>query len=170
MSKLRVATRLADELGTSLSKAQRFVSDVGPTKAEDVLDGARGAARGGDDGFDLGTKLLAGGTVATGGGLAYRQQSVWAEQEDSAQTSDQVDGLKALLEDEELSAEDKRKLVEDYLDSLGDFGANGDDSDDNGGGWPPELPDFGDMFGNAQTILVLVIVAAIVLKFAMEDD
>lgn len=164
MSKLSVAMRLADETGVSLSKAQKFIDDVG-------LDAARKAA---DDAAELGSKTLssgwwkptAGGVLVGGGALAWRQQELEQAKAIASQQQSYSGALAAVM-DSDLSPKAKRELADSLVNnspasSDGSGGSGG--SGGNGGG--------SLLGGDMQTTIILVIVMVFVLKFALDggDD
>lgn len=162
MSKLEVAMRLADETGVSLSKAQKFIDDVG-------LDAARGLA---DDAVEVGGKTLSSGWwkagaatgVVGGGALAWRQQDL-AQAEAIASQAGSYNSALSKIMDSDLSPKAKRELALTLTDtSPGAGGSSGGSGGSSGAG--------GLLPGDAQTTIILLIVLIFGLKFALDggDD
>jgi len=166
MSKLSIATRLADEIGVSISKARRFVDDVGSDAATRSLDEL---ASGADDGLTATQKAaLTGGGVVTAGGLLYRQQSIWSDQAisdkeaaDAEQAETYSDALQVLLESD-LPADQRRQLITD-LNERRNKDAENDKSEE-------KANDSGLLGSEVQMTLVLLIVVAFALKFTLGSD
>lgn len=167
MSKYSLAVKLADELGTTISKASRFIDDVGYTKAARLVD--EGATLG-DDAASLGSRLaddwwkpvVGGGAVIGGTVTGYKyldaekaKQIAQAAEAEAEGTATGRDAIRLILEDDSLTPEQRRELVEQYLRSQ----------------TPPADPDAPGLFGDdVQVLVVLLIVLALVFNFAMEDD
>lgn len=167
MSKYSLAVKLADELGTSVSKASRFIDDVGYTKASRLVD--EGATLG-DDAGSLGSRLaddwwkpVVGGGAVIGGtvtGYKYLDAAKAREIANAAEAESEGaatgrDAIRLILEDDSLTPEQRRELVEQYLKSQ----------------TPPGDPDKpGLLGGDVQTLVVLLIVLALVFNYAMDGD
>lgn len=161
MSKLQVAMRLADELGTSVGKARTFVDDVG-------LDAARGAV---DDVAQKGSQTVSnwwrptviGGGLAGGGALAWRQQDIAQARQIANQQRSYKSAMQSILESD-LPPDAKREMVRNLQNSGN--GGNGDGGDDSGWSLPWSGDGGGGPFGDLQMLLALVIVAVLVLQYA----
>lgn len=161
MSKFSVAMKLADEAGVSLSKAQRFIDDVG-------LDTARKAA---DDAAEAGSRAISSGWwkpaagvgVIGGGALAWRQQDLERAEAIASQAQSYNSALAQIM-DSDLSPKAKRELATTLTDTSP--GAGGDNGSGGGGGGGGLLP------GGMQTTIVLLIVLVFGMKFALDggDD
>lgn len=151
MSKLTLATKLADELGVSIQKASQFVDDVGAATARKALDEA--LAAGSRTVTDWWKPVTAGGVVVGGGALAWRQQDLEQARTIAAQQQDYSSALAAIMESD-LSPEAKRELVV----NLSERGP-GNQSDSQ-----PGL-----LGGDVQTTIILLVVLVFVLKFGLEE-
>jgi hypothetical protein len=156
MSKLGLATRLADELGTSVAKASRFIDDVGARRAESLLDDA--SSRGSRQVSNW-MKAGAGAGAVGGGALLWREQDVRRAEALANQQQSYSDALTALI-DADLPPDIKRALAEDLADSSG--GGGGGQPDDVGEGLLA-----GAIGSDPATLIVLLIVLVFVLKFAL---
>lgn len=162
MSKTSLALKLADELGTSVSKAKTLIDDVGTTRARAVLDdAASGGSRLPDDWWK-GAVAVGGGTGAIGGGaLLWRQQDVERAKALARNSESKSDAYKNIIESD-LSKEARRKLLRQALENGGTPpGGNNPDGDKDDGGLIP---------GDAQTTIVLLIVAAFAFKYTLGDN
>jgi hypothetical protein len=168
MSKYKLAAKLADELGVSLSKANRFIDDVGMTKASRFSDEVAG---GPGEGAASGAKRLvddwwrpaaATGGLVGGGALLWRQQEVEKVQSMSKESANWSGLASRLAQDDTLSPEQKSRLVGLALNAYGANREKGNDQDDKGGG--------GLLGGDTQTLVVLLIVLALVFNYAMQGD
>lgn len=160
MGKIDVALKIADEFGTSVGKASQFVDDVGGKTADELARLSDEGARVSSEGISRTTKALGGAGLVGGGALAWRQQEVERAKALAAKSQNYSDAVKNLAESD-LPPEVKKKLAE----GLAQQAKNNDGGNKDGGGG---LPDLGDVFGDAQTTLILVIVAAIVLSQAVD--
>jgi len=149
MSKFSLAASLADELGTSISKASRFIDEVGAPAARNTLDeAAQGASRTVEKWWK---PAAAGGGIIGGGALAWRQQDL----EQARAISEQEQGYSSAIEsimDSDLPPAKKRELVE----SLN----NNRTSNDGGSGDGGDSGLFGD--GIEGTLIKLLVVAMVV--------
>lgn len=170
MSKTTLAIQLADELGVSVSKALRFIDDVGYSRASRLVDEG---ARAGDEAGGLMARLpddwwkptAAIGGVATGGLVGYRYLSLQqaealadGAQADSDRATTAENAVRTILDRDDLTPQQKRELIDRVLGVM-ESRTPGDDTP--GGGL------FG---GDTQTLIVLLIVLALVFNYAMEDD
>jgi len=163
MGKLTLATRLADDLGTSVAEASRFVDDVGASRARGLIDEASGGGR-----VSNWWKAGAGGTAIGGGALAWREQDVRRAEAMASQQQSYGDALTTLVE-ADLPPDVKQSLAASLAEQGagsaggGSSGGDGGDSQPDDGGLVPDDP---------QTLIILVIVLVFVLKFALEggDD
>lgn len=158
MGRLSAATRLADEFGTSIDNAQRFIGDVGPDVADDLVQKSGQVA---DDTLSSWRRplALAGGTgvVAGGAGLAYRQQDVSQARAIAEQSASYSDAVQSIIESD-MSPDAKQAAIEDLNNNAG---TDDEDDEDDGGDLLPENP---------QTLIIMMIVLVFVLKFALEGD
>lgn len=153
----RVAVRLANELGTTASKAQRFVDEAGEGTARAMLDDVSQRA---DSRLPDGWwKPVAGagglGGAAGGTALVWRQQDVWKAREAANEAENYEQTVRKIIESD-LPGEIKLQLAKGAQESAKNRGDDG--SSDDGGG----------LFGqDTQTTLVLLIVAVIVLVYGL---
>jgi len=155
-----IAIRLADELGTSLSRARKYVDEMGQPTAARVADEA---AQVGDEGISGWTKAGLGAGAIGGGALVWREQDVRQARAIADQTKNYNEAITGVMESD-LPPEVKRRLVVEASDAATDGGGGGDGGDDSGaspGGIIPQDP---------QTLIILIVVMALVLKFALEGD
>lgn len=157
MGSFSVAAKLADELGTSVTKARRFVDNAGDDTATSLLeDVQRSGSRTLPDGWWK--PVAAGGGIAgvgTGGALAWRQQDVWKAQEATQQSENYNDAIKRII-DSDLPENVKLQLAKGAEEAAKNGGGGGGDDDG-------LLPD--DV---GQTI-ILVIVLVLVVSFALNQ-
>ena len=151
MSKLTLATRLADELGVSIQNASQFVDDVGAPTARRALDEA--VAAGSRTVSDWWKPVTAGGVLVGGGALAWRQQDLEQARAIAAQQQDYSSALASIMESD-LSPEAKRELVVNLSER-----ASGDATKSK-----PGL-----LGSDIQTTLILLVVLVFVLKFGLEE-
>jgi len=161
MSKLSLASSLADEFGVSFARASKFVDDVGAGSARSSLNNA---ASYGSRNVKL---ALGGGAVAGGGALAWRQQDVSTARSIAQQQQSYSETVASIMESD-LPPEVKRQLVEEAgknagSSSGGSGGGGGGDGGDGGGG-SGLLPD------NPQVLIILLIVLVFGMKFALDGD
>lgn len=163
MSKTTLALKLADELGITVSKASRFIDDVGMTRASRFVD----EVGGGDEVSGLPRlvdewwkPVTAGTGVTVGGALLWRQQDVNRVDDITQESTDWADLATRLAEDETLTPEQKSELVTLALDT---YGANRQQQQ-------PPGPGGGILGGDTQTLIVLLIVLALVFNYAMDGD
>ena len=156
MSKLSLAAKLADETGVALSKAKKFVDDVGVKTATRSLDevieaGSRTIS-------EWWKPALATGGRVGGGALGWRQQDLQEAEAIASQQRDYSDAWASLM-DSGLSPEAKKelavRLIEQSPSSNGD-GSKGGESKD--GGLLPEDP---------AALVILVIVLVMVLRYSL---
>lgn len=153
MSKLSVATRLADEAGVSFSKAQKYIDDVGLDNATRALDeAATGASKTVNKWFK---RTAVTGGIATGGALAWRQQDINKAQEIAQQEQSQTDALAEIM-DSDLPPEAKRELTQQLLDQR-----DSNESDGEGFDLDDMIPDMGGM----QVTLGLVVILVLMFQF-----
>lgn len=155
MSKLSLALKLADETGVAVQKALRYVDDVGGDLASKSLDDVTEA---GSRTVSKWFKPAAAGTVLAGGGvLAWNQQTVEKAQA-KADTTQSAQAALADIIDSDLPPDLKREMVRALIGSTDPADDQKDEKND-GGGLIPDDP---------QTLIILVIVMALVLKFALD--
>jgi len=154
--------RLADELGVAASRARKYVDEMGDDVAARV---AKDAARAGDEGISNWTKAGVGAGAIGGGALYWREQDVRTARALADQQQSFNDAIKHVMESD-LPGDVKRELVLEAGDAAtgggdgdGGGGGSGGGGDGGGGGLIPQDP---------QTLIVLVIVMALVLKFALD--
>lgn len=161
MGKLSLATKLADELGSSVDEAMRFVDEVGAPAARNTVDElAGGASRTVENWW----KPVAGtGAVVGGGALAWRQQDIMQAKAIASQQQDYSSAVESIMASD-LSPEAKRELLQKLNQSSPASGTNPNNQGGNNGG------DDGLLGGDTQTTLVLLIVVAFALKYTLGDD
>jgi hypothetical protein len=163
MGKLTLASKLADELAVSTGKAKRAVDDLGADNVRRLLDDVQqnGSSRlpsGWRKGV-LATAAVSG--TAGGGALAWRQQDVWqaeaAARESEARagrSENYAEAMKWIVESD-LPADMKRQFARGASATARSPSSNGED-----GGVLPDDP---------VTLIILLIVLALVLKYALES-
>mgnify|MGYP000362667689 CR=1 FL=1 len=117
MSKLAIASRLADELGASVNKAKKFVDDLGGDRSRQLVDdlGSGGSRSIGD--FVTPGTLAVGGIG--GGALLWRQQDVATARALAEQSSSYNDAVKSIMESN-LPPELKQEMVDDATQAAKD--------------------------------------------------
>ncbi|AGC65551.1 head protein [Haloarcula hispanica virus PH1] len=159
MGKFALASRLADELGTSVSKASRFVDEVGAPAARNTIDEA---AQAGSRTVSKWWKPTAAvGTIGTGGALAWRQQDLSQARAIADQQQDYTAAVESIM-DSDLPPERKREMVDALNQNAPASGENKNGGNDGGDG--------GLLGGDLQTTLVLLIVVAFALRYTLGDD
>lgn len=96
MSKLDIATRLADEIGTTTTRAKRFVEDIGGDRASQLADDLAGSGSRSVGDF-VTPAVVAGGGIG-GGYLVWRQQDVETAQALAEQASSYNDAVRSIAE------------------------------------------------------------------------
>lgn len=161
MSKLTLASKLADEFGVSFSKASKFVDEVGVQTARQSLDDA--AAFG-----SKAVKLsLGGGAILGGGALAWRQQDVARARAIAESQASYRDTISQIIESD-LPPEVKANMAEQASGEGSSSG--GDGSGGGGGGGGGGGPGNGLIPDDPQTLIILMIVLIFTLKFGLEGD
>lgn len=180
MSKIRLAREIAEVTGRSLTKALRYISDVGSKTARKSVEAAKGGAS-----WKLPATLTAGG----GGALAWRQQDVrraeaiaQKAQAEADKQANATDALGELLDADDLSAKQIQQLAEEFNvdeEPPSDDGDDPDDdpSDDSPSGLPKLLDEIlgggdgsgglGALVGGAQQTVILLVVVVLVLNYAL---
>ena len=178
MSRLTVATRIAEVTGRNISEALRFVKTVGIKKA-------RAAARAAQDGVSWKLPALAG----AGGGtaLAWREQDVRKAEaiaEAAGSNADQsATAAEALAEILKNGDDLPPDLVAELVEQLGgeaaggDGGGDEDETDEGGASGLTKLVNevlggdgsggLGALMGGAQQTVILLVVVVLVLNFAL---
>lgn len=172
MGTLSLAMDVARAAGTSVSKASRFISDVGPDAARTTLDAV-----------NSNRKLITGTGALSLTGLAYgeyREQEVElakAAAEEAAAESDANEQLARLIENDDLSPEVRKELIAEITDDLGN-----DDDDEAKKPPNPDDPEgtngiiaalFGSdtnleaIGGEATKLVILLIIVVFVLNFGL---
>jgi hypothetical protein len=166
MGKLTLASKLADELAVSTGKAKRAVDDLGADNVRRLLDDVQ---QNGSSRLPSGWRkgVLATGAVsgaAGGGALAWRQQDVWqaeaAARESEARagrSENYAEAMKWIVESD-LPADMKREFARGASATARSPNSSGGDDGDGG-----VLPD------DPVTLIILLIVLALVLKYALES-
>jgi len=163
MSKITLAARMADELGTSTAKAARFIDDIGRDEAAALVDDAASKS---DELLPSGWAKPAaavGGTGAAvgGGALVYREQDVRRAEALADQRQAYGEAMKNIIE-ADLPADLKRQLAQGAArTSAKNSDQFGPDAGNEDGGIIPDDP---------QTLIVLIIIMALVLKYALENE
>lgn len=156
MSKIDLAVRMADELGVSVSKASRFIDDVGVGKATSAIDDVAAV---GSKSIPSFTKVAAGGGALGAGALLWRQQDVETARSLAQQSSNYREALTKIV-DSDLPPDVKKALLSDLGDSATPSG--GDDAGNKNNGGNGLLP------SDPQTLIVLMIVLIFALKFGLD--
>lgn len=156
MSKLAIATRLADELGTTTAKAKRFVEDIGGDKASRLVDdlSSTGSRAVGDY---AGPAVLTGGAVG-GGYLIWRQQDVEKARALAEQSQSYNDAVTSIVESDLPPA-----LKEELVDS-----ATKAAKDRNGGG-EGTTSFLDNLFGDPLKMVFALVIVIVVLQFVLQD-
>jgi len=160
MGKFALASKLADELGSSVDETMRFVDEVGADAARSTLNEASSAA---SRTVSKWWKPTAAGTGLVGGGaLVWRQQDLQQAQAIASQQQDYTSAVQSIMESD-LPPERKKEMLEALEQNAPASGENngGGDGGDGGGGL---------LGGDMQTTIILVIVMVFVLKFALQGD
>jgi len=158
MGKFSLASRLADEIGSSTDEAMRFVDEVGAPAVRDTLDEAAGSA---SRTVSKWWKPTAAGTGLVGGGaLAWRQQDLNQAQAIASQQQDYTSSVQSIMQSD-LPPERKREMLEALNENAPASGSNNGGGDGGGGGG-------GLLGGDIQTTIILVIFMVFVLKFALD--
>lgn len=164
MSKFKIVSKLADELGTTTSKASRFVDDVGADNAQKVIDDIGDGGKATADWLTPKKVGAAVGAGAIGGGaLAWRQQDVAQAKNLAEQAESYEQSIKSIM-DSNLPPEMKKKLVENAGENTGNDGGNG--NDDEKSWWEKIIPEGND----PMSMVLMVVIVAIVLRTVLEGD
>lgn len=158
MGKLSLATKLADELGIAVSKAQRFVDDIGGSKAQRVVDDLGSVGSRTVGGYLKPATVLVGG--AGGGYLVWRQQNVATARALSEQASSYNDAIRSIAESD-LPPEVKEALVDDATDAA-------ESRTDNDDGSSSSFLD--QIFGDPLKMVFALVIAVVVLQYAMDGS
>jgi hypothetical protein len=158
MGKLSIATKLSDELGIALTKARKFVDDIGGSKAQKALDelGSAGSRAVGD--YLKPATVLVGG--AGGGYLVWRQQTVAQARALSEQASSYNDAVQAIAESD-LPPDVKEALVDDATDAANRRNSNDDD------GSSSSFLD--QIFNDPMKMVFALVIVVVVLQMALDD-
>jgi hypothetical protein len=163
MGKLSLATRLADEIGSSTDEAMRFIDEVGMERARSVVDEAAESASKTVENWWRPTAI--GGTLVGGGALAWRQQDLEQAQALANQQQDYTSAVQAIMESD-LPPEKKQEMIDQLLNNApasgGNNGNGGDDGGDDGGG--------GLLGTDVQTTIVLLVVLAFAFRYTLGGD
>lgn len=153
MGKAGLAAKIADEVGTTVDDAYKWVDDVGVPKAQSALDDI--TTRGSKTVEKWWKPATAGGAVVGGTAVAWRQQDVWEAQAIADQQQTYADAFQSIMESD-LDPAQKEELVDELRNSSP---ASGQNSGGGGGG----------ILGNdLQTTLVLIVIVAIVLSQTLD--
>lgn len=155
MGSISLAAKLADELGTSVTKTRRLVDDVGDDTARALLDDVqrKGNRVLPDDWWKPVAVTGAGGA----GALAWNQQKVWQAQAAADKADNYNQAVKEII-GSDLPNDIKLQLAKGASNAAS--GGGGGNDDDGSRGLIPD--DIG-------TTLVLMIVLVIVLVYALES-
>lgn len=148
MSKLRLAKEIADATGTSLSRAKRFVDDVGAPAAKRSVQTAKKQP----------WYIPATAGVVGGSGIYLREQELRELEMQTERTETESEGIATLIESN-LDPETKRRLLEAWL---GAEPAN-EGIVESVRSWFDEL----DVVGEAEKTVVLIVVVAVVLLYVL---
>jgi hypothetical protein len=157
MGKLSIAQQLADEAGIALSKAKRFVEDVGGTRTQRVIDELQS---GGDDlgRFINARTLTAGGGIA-GGALLWRQQDV-ATARALAEEAQSYSEVVSSIAESDMPPEMKRQLIDDANEQ------RSQNRDDDGGGSNSFLD---GLFQDPLKMVFALVIIIVVLQFVLSE-
>lgn len=153
MSKSQLARRIAEETGTTIQRARRFVDDVGPRTAEEALEAAQTSARS----FPWRTAIAGGAATGIGGGMLYwRDQDVRKAEALADQSESYEEAIGDIIESDLPS-----HVKEDLLNDI----PTGDEEDEDG--WLDELRDAipGWPDTGAGSILYLVVALIVLMAF-----
>lgn len=169
MAKSKLVTKLADEIGTTTTRARRFIDDVGPGRAERLADEAAQA----DESAQFPWKPALAGVGVTGvgaGTLYWREQDVRKAKAAAEEAQSYEDSIKKIVESD-LPPEMKQQLAE----SASQAAAN----NPSGAGNPVDgLTDFlGDLWpgnldlglGNIAVILLVLMIGYAVVQSRAEE-
>jgi len=158
MGKYGLATKLADEIGSSTEEAMRFVDEVGAPAARKTLDEtAEGASRT----ISKWWKPTAAGTGLVGGGaLVWRQQDLNQAEAIASQQQDYTSSVQSIMESD-LPPERKREMLRALNENAPASGAN------NGGGDGGDGGDGGLLGGDIQGTLIKLLVVMMVVGFLL---
>lgn len=156
MGKFALASKLADEIGTSVDEAMRFVDEVGAPAARRTADEA---AEGAGKTVSNWWKPAAAGTSLVGGGaLVWRQQDLEQAEAIASQQQDYSTAIQSIMESD-LPPKRKREMLE----SLNQNSPASKDNKDDGDGGP-----FSDLFGGGiEGTLVKMVVVVMVVGFLL---
>lgn len=167
MGKFSVASTIASKTGKSLEEAKKFVDDVGVNRAQRVADDlAGGASRTVSKWWK---PALAGGGLAGGGALAWRQQDL----EQARAIADQQRSYSGAVEsimNSDLPPEKKQELVENLTEESPASDSNKDDDDDSGGWWKEFTDALPDGVTGLQGQVIMIIVLLAVLRYTLGSD
>ncbi|ALJ99689.1 head protein [Haloarcula californiae icosahedral virus 1] len=158
MGKFALASRLADEIGSSTDEAMRFVDEVGAPAVRDTLDeAAEGASRT----VSKWWKPTAAGTGLVGGGaLVWRQQDLQQAEAIASQQQDYTSAVQSIM-DSDLPPERKKEMLEALNQNAPASGANNGGGDGGDGGLLG-----GDIEGTLIKLLVVMMVVGFLLNYA----
>lgn len=160
MSKFSLAASLADEIGTSVSKASRFVDEVGAPAARSTIDEA--ATKGSKTVSKWWKPAAAGSGIVGGGALAWRQQDLEQAEAIASQQQDYSSAVQSIM-DSDLPPERKRELIEQLNE---DAPASNNNDDDEGGDGPLGGLLGGGIEGTLIKLLVVMMVVGFLLNYA----
>jgi hypothetical protein len=172
MSKATLARSLADEAGTTVARARRFIDDVGEPRAREQL----GRIRGGGGTVDDSGRLVSNRALAIGGGagllgttgaLAWRQQDVAQTRAERDAAQEYSKTLQEIVNGN-LTPEERQAA----LDGLSNIGAAVDGADAGGvdpGDLVPDLP-IPDIGGSIIPTLVIILIALWIVSRMMDDE
>lgn len=165
MSRLRIAREIANKTGSSLSNAVSYVNRVGATRARTTLRQAENGVP---------WTIPATVTAGTGGVYYWREQDVRTAQAiaeeaqaDAEQSENELGRVNAILDNDELTGDQKAELLGGY--SPGGGGGGGSDDNDPVSWFEDLSGDIGDMVGGTETTLILTIVVVFVLIYGLNS-
>jgi len=158
-----LATSLADEFAVGATEASRFVDDVGPDAARELLENSGSAADGLLDDWQRPLGIAGGvGAAAGAGTLLYRQQDVAEARAIAEQSSNYSEAAQAIIQSD-LSPEARQDALNGLNEQDGSSGGGSGSGGESG-------PAGGLLGGSPQTTIILIIAMVFVLKFGLEGD
>lgn len=165
MGKATLARRLADEFGTSVSKARQFVTDAGPRRARALIGGADEAAKGSKS-FPWKTAIAGGSLAGLGGGALYwREQDIRRVEAMADEAENYNDAMQSIIESD-LPPELKRAMADSAAD-VTTSGGNGGGGFDIGDLIPVDISGITDDIG---TMVIALVIVVLIMNALLEDS
>lgn len=156
MSKLAIASRLADEIGTTTAKAKKFVEEIGGDKASRLVDDLSSAGSRSVGAYAT-PAVLTGGTLG-GGYLIWRQQDVEEAKALAEQSSSYNDAIQSIVESD---------LPPALKEELTDSATSAAKSRQGGGEGTSSFLD--QIFGDPLKMVFALVIVIVVLQFVLQD-